>query len=63
MEPNAFGLIGKTALEARERLDKLALAPGPHERKMAEVGATALFEEALLAALHAHLNELRTVTR
>jgi len=38
-------------------------ANGADERHMAEIGSAALFEEALLSALRAHLAELKSVAR
>jgi hypothetical protein len=62
MEANDFGFAGTQALEARDHLAQLAQR-GADERHMAEIGKTALFEEALLGALRAHLNELKIVAR
>lgn len=62
MEPNNFSLAGARALQARDHLTSLARAGGD-ERRMAEIGTTALFEEALLGALRAHLAELKLVAR
>ena len=50
-------------LEARDRLTMLSRLPSRDEHRMAEIGATALFEEALLGALRAHLAELKMVSR
>lgn len=61
MESNAFASTGARALEARDRL--AVLARNADERTMPEIGATALFEEALLSALHAHVAELKMVAR
>ena len=63
MEPNDFAFAGSRALEARERLAMLSRLPDRDERRMAAVGTTALFEEALLGALRAHLAELKLVAR
>ena len=62
MEANDFSVAGARTLEARDRLSELA-KKGGDERHMAEIGTTALFEEALLGALRAHLNELKIVAR
>ena len=62
MEANDFSIAASRALEARDRIATMA-AQGIDERKMADLGSTALFEEALLSALHAHLAELKMVTR
>jgi len=61
MESNDFSVAGSRALEARDRLT--SLAQQGDDKHMAEIGATALFEEALLGALRAHLNELKIVAR
>ena len=63
MEPNDFAFAGSRALEARDRLTLLSRLPSRDEHRMAEIGATALFEEALLGALRAHLAELKMVAR
>jgi hypothetical protein len=64
---NDFALAASRALGARDRLAALASearsSRGPGERRMAEIGASALFEEALLGALRAHLAELKAVAR
>jgi hypothetical protein len=63
MEPNQFGLLAARAIGARDELTALARLPERDEKRMAQIGETALFEEALLGALHAHLAEVRIVTR
>lgn len=63
MESNSFGSLGVEALAARDRLSAAASLPGAQERRMSAVGSTALFEEALLGALRAHLAELKMVAR
>ena len=63
MEPNAFATVGARTIEAREELTSLARLPDHDERKMAQIGETALFEEALLGALRSHLSELKIVAR
>jgi hypothetical protein len=62
MEANDFGFAGARALDARDHLTALAQENGD-DRHMAEIGKTALFEEAMLGALRAHLNELKIVAR
>jgi hypothetical protein len=62
MEANDFGFAGARALETRDHLAHLT-QQGGDERHMAEIGKAALFEEALLGALRAHLNELKVVAR
>jgi hypothetical protein len=63
MEANDFTFAGSRTLEARDRLTMLSRQPTRDERRMAEIGTTALFEEALLGALRAHLEELKVVSR
>jgi len=63
MEPNDFAVAGAGAIQARERLTALARLPDRDEGRMAAIGETALFEEALLGALRAHLGELKIVAR
>lgn len=63
MEANDFAFAGSRVLEARDRLTLLSRLPARDERRMAEIRTTALFEEALLGALRAHLEELKVVTR
>ena len=64
MEANTLDFLGTAAVGARDRLAGLAAQSGmPDERRMASIGAAALFEEALLTALRAQLTELRTVAR
>jgi hypothetical protein len=58
---------GKTtmtaALDARDRLGAASRLAGQNERMMAPVARAAVFEEALLAALRARFNELRSVAK
>jgi hypothetical protein len=63
MEPNQFATVAVQTVKAREQLTALARLPERDEARMAQIGETALFEEALLGALHAHLAEVRIVTR
>ena len=51
------------ALAAREALGRLVPQAGADERATARVARAAIFEEALLGALRAHLAELRAVAR
>jgi hypothetical protein len=51
------------ALAGRERPTQLAHGAAGDEPKMARVADAAIFEEALLSALHARLSELRSVTK
>ncbi|MGH7659501.1 MAG: hypothetical protein ACRENA_01110 [Vulcanimicrobiaceae bacterium] len=62
MEPNQFATVAAQAVGARDRLTALARLPERDEKRMAQIGESALFEEALLGALHAHLSEVRIVT-
>jgi hypothetical protein len=63
MEPNSVVLLGTAAAEARSSVAAAARPSENGERRMAELASAALFEEALLGALRAHVTELRTVTR
>jgi hypothetical protein len=62
-----FDLLGAAAAEARAARTTVSdLARGAHgvdETRMARIARGAIFEEALLGALHARINELRTVTK
>jgi hypothetical protein len=58
LTPNA-----DAALAARGRVEQLAPAAPQDQRAAARLARAALFEEALLGALKAHLAELRTVAR
>jgi len=51
------------SLAARERVARLAPTAAHDERTAARLAQAALFEEALLGALRAHIAELRTVAR
>jgi hypothetical protein len=54
---------GEAALEARRRLEVLAPGAAHDERASARLAQAALFQEALLGALRAHVAELRAVAR
>ena len=60
---NQFSAVATQAIAARDQLTALARLPERDEKRMAQIGASALFAEALLGALHAHLAEVRIVTR
>ncbi len=51
------------ALAARTNLSHLARGAGVDEPRMAKIAQAAIFEEALLGAMHARLSELRSVTK
>jgi len=51
------------ALAAREKLGALAGGAGGYERGAGRVARAALFDEAMLAALHARFAELKAVTK
>jgi hypothetical protein len=51
------------ALAARSQIEHLAPGAAQDQRSAARLARAALFEEALLGALKAHLAELRTVAR
>ncbi|MBV8074711.1 MAG: hypothetical protein JO140_04705 [Candidatus Eremiobacteraeota bacterium] len=65
MESNSFAFVGAKALASRDHLLAAAAAAAHEHResRMAEIGAGAVFQEALLGALHAHLAELKLVAR
>jgi len=63
MEQNDFAVAGASAIEARERLTALARLPDHDTKRMAQIGTAAIFEEALLSALKAHLLEVKMVAR
>jgi hypothetical protein len=52
-----------TALAARERVERFAPDAARDERAAARLARAALFEEALLGAIKAHVSELRTVAK
>jgi hypothetical protein len=61
-----FDLANSTleaARAARASLGRLARGGGVDEPRMAKIAGTAIFQEALLSALHARLTELRTVAK
>lgn len=51
------------ARAAGASLSELARGAGVNEPRMAKVAQAAIFEEALLSALHARLSELRSVAK
>ena len=51
------------ALEARRHVESLAHGAARDERASARLARAAIFEEALLGALRAHLAELRTAAK
>jgi hypothetical protein len=51
------------ALAARTQFASLAHGGRVDEPRMAKLAHAAIFEEALLGALHSRLNELRTVAK
>lgn len=51
------------ALQARASFAALARPGGVDEPRMAKIAQSAIFAEALMNALHARLNELRTVAK
>ncbi|HTD32908.1 MAG TPA: hypothetical protein VK665_04570 [Candidatus Elarobacter sp.] len=54
---------GGAALDARRQLESLAPGAARDERASARLARAALFQEALLGALRAHVAELRTVAK
>jgi hypothetical protein len=63
MELDMANSSASAALAARTALTHLARAGGVDEPRMAQIARAAIFQEALMNALHARLNELRTVTK
>jgi hypothetical protein len=63
MTNDAMFPTGQAALAAREDLERLAPDAARDERAAARVARAAVFQEALLGALRAHVAELRTVAR
>ncbi len=51
------------ARAARTSLSELSRGGGIDEPRMAKIAQTAIFEEALLGALHARFNEIRSVVK
>lgn len=60
---DAANQTAAAALVGRDRLTELAHGASGDERKMARVADAAIFEEALLGAMHARLAELRSVAK
>ena len=54
---------GGAALDARRHVEALAPSAALNERASARLARAALFQEALLGALRAHVAELRTVAK
>lgn len=64
MEPSIARKTEAAALLARDGLSATRISAGrPAERDAAAVARAALFEEALLNAIHARLAELKAATR
>ena len=63
MQVDVGSLTEAAAAAARERLTAQTRGGAPSERGMAAVAKTAIFEEALLAAIKARLSELKTVAK
>jgi hypothetical protein len=63
MELDTATTTANAALAARERLGAARRLAATNERMMAPVARAAVFEEALLAALRARFNELRSVAK
>jgi hypothetical protein len=56
-------VLTPTSDAARGQIERLAPGAAHDQRSAARLARAALFEEALLGALKAHLAELRTVAR
>lgn len=63
METSSLTPTEAAALQARDALGKAALSGPAMERDAAAVARTAIFEEALLGAIHARLAELKAAAR
>jgi hypothetical protein len=63
MELDTAKTTTSAALAARDRLGAASRLAETNERMMAPVARAAVFEEALLAALRARFNELRSVAK
>ncbi len=63
MELDTAKTTTDAALAARDRLGAAGRLAAMNERLMAPVARTAVFEEALLAALRARFTELRSVAK
>jgi hypothetical protein len=63
MELDMANATAAEARAARTTLTNLAHPGGVDERRMAKIAQAAIFDEALLSALHAHFNELRAVAK
>jgi hypothetical protein len=63
MELEMANSVGSEALAARAALTHLARGGAVDEPRMAKIAQAAIFEEALLSAVHARFNELRTVAK
>jgi hypothetical protein len=64
MEPSIASKTQAAALAARDGLSATGISAGrPAEREAAGVARAALFEEALLNAIHARLAELKAASR
>ncbi len=63
MELDTATITTRAALAARDQLGTASRLAATNERMMAPVARAAVFEEALLAALRARFNELRSVAK
>jgi hypothetical protein len=63
MELDLANVTAAEARAARTRLAGLAHAGNVDEPRMAKIAQAAIFEEALLGALHSRLSEFRSVTK
>lgn len=63
MELDIGNATASAARTARSTLSHLAHGANVDEPGMAKIAQTAIFEEALLGALHARFNELRSVAK
>jgi hypothetical protein len=63
MQLDLANSTASAAEAARAELGRLGNGSGVDEPRMAKIAQAAIFEEALLNALHSRFNELRTVTK
>jgi hypothetical protein len=63
MELDMANSTASAALAARATLAHLSRAGSIDEPRMAKIAQAAIFQEALMSALHSRLNELRSVAK
>jgi hypothetical protein len=63
MELDIANATASAALAARTTLSRLAHGGSVDEPRMAKIAHAAIFQEALMSALHSRLNEFRSVAK